>query len=68
MVFAAADIYHVLRKRRLALTKLGFVLKLIIEADTKKLKLNNAAEYDLYEDLRIYDSGVTSASAYDNVQ
>jgi len=36
--------------------------------DTKKLKLNNAAEYDLYEDLRIYDSGVTSASAYDNVQ
>lgn len=30
--------------------------------DTKKLKLKNASEYDLYEDLRIYDSGVSSVS------
>lgn len=30
--------------------------------DTKKLKLKNSTEYDLYEDLRIYDSGAPRPS------
>lgn len=36
--------------------------------DTKKLKLKDAAEYDLYEDLRIYDSGAPHPSESTDIQ